>query len=349
MYDVIVSGLGRRALTMTGNQPNLLRIGIFYDGQYFFHVSSYYKYQHSKKTRISIEGLHDFIRHHVAQECDIEPRLCQIVDAHYFRGRFSAKDVRRLSQDTISENPSEDADYKLIGEKLLNDRIFEDILMSANVTLHSMLLKTKPTGEKQEKGVDVWLALEAFEQAIYKKFDIIVLIACDGDYVPLVRKLNTLGTKVMLLSWDFTYTNEQGAEMGTKTSHQLLKEVSYPVKMVDEINRGLEKKDDVIERLFRHEKNIYKSETQDEDISATAIMDTGDDASTETFRSTILSLKDGFGFIKDPINNNIFFHFSTIENADFNSLMVEQPVEYTRVKSQNPNYKYCAGRVWVVT
>ncbi len=41
--------------------------------------------------------------------------------------------------------------------------------------------------------------VEAFELAIYKQFNVLALIACDGDYVPLVRKLNTLGTRVMVL------------------------------------------------------------------------------------------------------------------------------------------------------
>ena len=44
-----------------------------------------------------------------------------------------------------------------------------------------------------EKGVDVSLALETLELAIFKQFNILVLIASDGDYVPLVRKLMQWG------------------------------------------------------------------------------------------------------------------------------------------------------------
>jgi len=67
--------------------PNrLTRIGVFYDGNFFFHVSNYYHYYHPRRARISIAGLHEFIRHHVAasEECDV--KYCRIVDAHYFRG-----------------------------------------------------------------------------------------------------------------------------------------------------------------------------------------------------------------------------------------------------------------------
>ena len=63
-----------------------------------------------------------------------------------------------------------------------------------------------------EKGIDVWLALEAFELAVHKRFDVVALIAGDGDFVPLLRKLNTMGTRVMLLGWDFKYVDQNGNE-----------------------------------------------------------------------------------------------------------------------------------------
>jgi hypothetical protein len=73
---------------------------------------------------------------------------------------------------------------------LFQERVFEDVLMYEGVTTHYL-----PKGRDGEKGIDVWLALEAFEMAIYKRFDVLVLIAGDGDFVPLARKLNTLGTR----------------------------------------------------------------------------------------------------------------------------------------------------------
>ena len=41
---------------------NLTRIGVFYDGNYFLHVSNYYNYSHERKNRLSIAGLHHFIK-----------------------------------------------------------------------------------------------------------------------------------------------------------------------------------------------------------------------------------------------------------------------------------------------
>ncbi|MDR0457168.1 MAG: NYN domain-containing protein, partial [Treponema sp.] len=185
-----------------------------YDGYYFYKISNYYKYEHEKKSRISISGLHEFIRGEVASLTKMDIRQCQIIDAHYFKGRSSAKDL---------------------GEKVQSERIFEDILMRENIVTHYLPLRYNENFGVQEKGIDVWLALEAYELAIYKHFDILVLIAGDGDYVPLVRKLHTLGTQVMLVCWDFSYHNENGDVVETKTSRQLLSEVFFPVPMHQKI------------------------------------------------------------------------------------------------------------------
>jgi uncharacterized LabA/DUF88 family protein len=146
---------------MSNQINNLVRIGIFYDGYYFYKVSNYYKYEHSRKARISISGLHDFIRYEIASILKIEDiRHCQIIDAHYFKGRSSAKEM---------------------GEKVQSERIFEDILMRENIVTHYLPLRYGENNGWQEKGIDVWLALEAYELAIYKRFDVLVLVAGDGD------------------------------------------------------------------------------------------------------------------------------------------------------------------------
>ncbi|RCU33026.1 NYN domain-containing protein, partial [Acinetobacter baumannii] len=63
---------------------------------------------------------------------------------------------------------------------------------------------------EMEKGIDVWLALEALEQSYYKHYDFVVLLAGDGDYLPLLRKLNAFGIRVMLLFWEFEYEDDRG-------------------------------------------------------------------------------------------------------------------------------------------
>ncbi|MDR2160042.1 MAG: NYN domain-containing protein [Treponema sp.] len=285
------------------NNPlnNLVRIGIFYDGYYFYKVSNYYKYEHPRKSRISIAGLHDFIRHETASILKIEDiRHCQIIDAHYFKGRSSAKEM---------------------GEKVQSERIFEDILMRENIVTHYLPLRYGENNTWQEKGIDVWLALEAYELTIYKRFDVLVLVAGDGDYVPLIRKLNTLGTQVMLISWDYSYYNENGGMSETRTSRQLLEEVLYPVVMHERIENG--GTSEIVNSLFVREKRGYPAagtepaaeKTQEQDDKNSAV-------------STILTLKEGFGFIKDEKRNNVFFYYDTLTNRDFDELETGMKVKY---------------------
>jgi uncharacterized LabA/DUF88 family protein/cold shock CspA family protein len=281
---------------------NLVRIGIFYDGYYFYKVSNYYKYEHSRKSRISISGLHDFIRQEIASILKIEDiRHCQIIDAHYFKGRSSAKEM---------------------GEKVQSERVFEDILMRENIVTHYLPLRLGENNSWQEKGIDVWLALEAYELTIYKRFDVLVLVAGDGDYVPLVRKLNTLGTQVMLISWDYSYYNESGGISETKTSRQLLEEVLYPIVMNERIENNLDK--EIINALFVGEKKEFFPSS-----SWNTVLEKPEKGAGEQYaESTIFSLKDSFGFIKDEKINNVFFYYDTLTNKDFDELETGMRVRY---------------------
>jgi uncharacterized LabA/DUF88 family protein/cold shock CspA family protein len=277
----------------------LTRIGVFYDGNYFLHVSNFYNYSHERKSRISIAGLHHFIKNHVAQQEGTGERLCQIVDAHYFRGRLNANEASQQ------------------GNSLFYDRIFDDILSSEGVTTHYLPVKTSQSGIRHEKGIDVWLALEAFELAFYKRFNVLVLIASDGDYVPLIRKLNTLGTRVMVLSWDFEYTNDNGKVMTTRTSQDLLEEVTYPVAMHEIIDNRVRKNEPLINNLFVPQTKQQVFETAKEKAGVNLTLKT----------ATILSLKNGCGFIKYP-PNNLFFHLSNLVGVDFNDLKVDDKVQF---------------------
>lgn len=278
-------------------QDKLSRIAVFYDGNYFFQVSNYYAYGHEKKRRISISGLHNFIRHKVAEFESSEYRLCQIVDAHYFRGRLRADEAQQK------------------GDMLYYERVFDDILMSEGVTTHYLPIRMKQDGQWQEKGVDVTLALEVYELSFYKRFNIVVLVAGDGDYAPLVRKLNSLGIKVMVLSWDFEYTNYSGKKITTVSSQYLLEEVTYPILMHELIDKQSKKVDTKINDIFvpstptRNQTTVSKIET---------LLKKGE----------IMSLKNGYGFIKYP-PNNLFFHFSNLVEVDFNELKIGDSVSFS--------------------
>lgn len=271
------------------------RIGVFYDGNFLLHASNYYNYIHPVKRRLSLGGLHNFIRHRVAEEEGIEPSKCQIAQAHYFRGRLNAAEAAQR------------------GNQLYNDRVFDDILMSEGIQPHYLPLRNLQ-GKKEERGIDVWLSLEAYELAMTGRIDTVVLIVSDTDYTPLMRKLTGLGLRIMLLSWEFEYVNDDGVKMVTKTSHELLSLATYPVAMHDVINYGVQQNNPLISEMF-------------------VAPDPSRQAREQTFEtSEILSLKNGFGFIKYP-NNNLFFHYQGVV-GEFADLNVGDPVEFTIEQNQ---------------
>ena len=168
------------------------------------------------------------------------------------------------------------------------------------------------------------MALEAFELSLHKQFDVVVLIASDSDFVPLVRKLHTLGVRVMLLAWDYEYYDEEGRRRSTVTSQYLWEEVTYPVAMEKFIEND---SDDnfVVSRLFVERKKVIPPGVAEE----VAEVEEG-----ESKTSTIFSLKDGYGFISFPSTNNLFFHFSFLVETDFNDLREGDMVEFTMGKNE---------------
>ncbi|HYV36733.1 MAG TPA: NYN domain-containing protein [Gemmataceae bacterium] len=307
----------------------LTRIGIFYDGNYFSHVSNYYQYYHERRARLSISGLHDFIRDRVSQAENNDTRYCQVVDAHYFRGRLKASEA-------------EDRDL------LYKERVFDDVLVREGVTTHYL-----PLGQGGEKGIDVWLALEAYELAIYKRFNVTVLVTCDGDFLPLIRKLNTLGSRVMLLGWDFKFTDQNGFERETRTAQVLLDEVTYPVMMHQVIDDRAKRSDPLINGLFLPRRDAAVAAQRPASFPAApapVIPSANPPASPSgngltVYTGVVQSLKTGFGFITpDQSGPNMFFFHLDVEGTDFLDLYVGDRVQY--VVGQNDRGP-CAKQVRV--
>ena len=296
----------------------LTTIGVFYDGNYFLHVSNFYNYDHPRRARLSIDGLHRFIEARVGEELG-KPGSARIVESHYFRGRLSAQEAQNR------------------GSVLYYDRVFDDILMSSGVTTHYSPLRNSQNGRRTEKGIDVWLALEAFEQAMLRKLDVVVLIASDSDYVPLVRKIQSLGCRVMVLGWDFEFTTDNGSRMITRTSQDLLQEASNPQLMTAQIDNPRSKEDEeLINGLFvagsaDKKRRVEEVEAPKEPKAKTkevTLEEPTEGKPGDRMESEVFSLKNGYGFIKYP-PNNLFFHHTTVENVDFSELYVNDHVGFT--------------------
>jgi uncharacterized LabA/DUF88 family protein/cold shock CspA family protein len=291
---------------MTTVDQRLTRIGVFYDGNFFIHVSNFYRYVHERQKSISVPGLHEFIRQHVADQEGVDVRFCQIVDAHFFRGRISAK----LADER---------------QKLYAERVFDDILMHEGVVTHYL-----PLRQGSEKGIDVWLALEAFELAVYKRFNVLVLIAGDSDFIPLARKVNSLGTRVMVLGWDFKFMDSKQQEVSTTTSVNLLEEVTYPVMMQQIIDDKTKRENPLIKNMFVADKPSPPPPVRTPPQAGTPPLSPQSATDSDICTGNICGLNAGFGFIRsEPFPNNVFFHFSALTNRDFNTLKVGEPVKFS--------------------
>jgi cold shock CspA family protein len=188
--------------------------------------------------------------------------------------------------------------------------------MRAGVVTHFL-----PLSPRGEKGVDVSFALEAFELAMYKRFGVTVLIAGDGDYLPLIRKLHTIGTRTMVLAWDFKYIDEAGNERETKTSQLLIDEATYRLEMHTVIDARSSKKDQVIDGLF-----VQRKETPPESVEASRPTS---DGSTEPRSGSIVTAQDGYGFVRpDGGGDNLFFHHSSLLDTDYADLAKGDKVIY---------------------
>ena len=166
---------------------------------------------------------------------NVDEQYCHIIEAHYFRGRLSAHTASAADQ-------------------LEKERIFDDVMIKAGILTHYHPLDETNYQHPVEKGIDVMLSVESLDLAYQRQFDVVVLVACDGDYVALVKKLNAIGTRVMLLAWDFSYEYE--TDSGTKkreytrVSQSLINVVTYPQMMSRLIDDRTAQRDAIINGLF---------------------------------------------------------------------------------------------------
>jgi len=345
---------------MAARKKNSLKIGIYYDGYYFYKVSNYYKFDHARQARISVSGLHNFVRSEVSVRVNMDIDLCKVVEAHYFRGRA----------------------IKSGNEKaIVGERYFEDALTKEGVNLHYLPLIRGANNELKEKGIDVSLSLDAYKKAAAKTFDIFVLIAGDGDYLPLVRELQAMGgvpIDVMLLSWDFECSNGDV----TMTSQDLLEEVKYPLQMASVIDDRLNLKNPAITGLFelrQPESANIQAGIEQRPVQANAAAPysplpppfpppaysqpaparrkplTEAEMAQERI-STVLSLNGAGGWIRDVEYNNFYFFYTDVVNRKAEELTVGMALQFRlkfdRIKTEQkdngePSYR-AVGPIYAV-
>jgi cold shock CspA family protein len=183
-----------------------------------------------------------------------------------------------------------------------------------------------------------------------------------------------VGTRVMLLNWDFKYEDFKGETRVTRASQHLLEQATYPVAMHAVIDRGLQEQDEVVENMFVTQSepaafapstntgfgfNGAPTQTPATAVAGAApapaapaapgaprvIRTSGPTAAGPVGTigiSTIKNLKNGFGFVVMP-PNNLFFSYADLSEGDFNDLREGDWVEFT--VGRNHRDEDCARNV----
>lgn len=190
---------------MNEENKTIHSIGLFIDGQYYFRLDR--ALVENKSRRVKLKGLIDFIEKTIATKYGLDRESCVVTETHFFRGRLKANEAKDIKGG------------------LLDERKFEDRLIENDVILHYKHVYYLPDGTPHEKGIDVWFALEAFELALYRDFDFIVMITGDADYEMLARKIKSLKKPAILLSWHY--------EDQDPTAKALKEEMTYRINVND--------------------------------------------------------------------------------------------------------------------
>jgi uncharacterized LabA/DUF88 family protein len=157
------------------------RVIVFYDGNYFKQGQTYFRYM-EKRGWFRLPALHAILEKVIARNFNSQLELTKVVDAHYYDGRTT-------TQVATSDH-------------LQKERDFEMALIRAGIVPHFLPVseKEKPSSTEEDpkfalaqKGVDVQLALDVLDYAHEDRFDLAVLVTGDADFVPLVRKITSIG------------------------------------------------------------------------------------------------------------------------------------------------------------
>lgn len=141
------------------------------------------------QSRLTKEGYNpEFNPDRLAQYVTSEPLYACVVHP-----------VRKFYYDAIDE----DADPEVIKKK----KAYLDKVRSLKDT-HVVLGKIRKSKKKEQKGVDVQLAVDALEAARSGSVDVIALITGDADFVPLVEAIRRAGPHVFVIAFNSTVSTD---------------------------------------------------------------------------------------------------------------------------------------------
>ncbi|MCX2950886.1 NYN domain-containing protein [Lentzea sp. NEAU-D7] len=267
-----------------------VRIGVFYDGTWFAYLSDFYATAHPRGARVSLDGLHDALRWYVHNETGRPLDECVVAEAHYVRGRI----------DTPAES-------------------FDRVLAAAGITRHDL-----PLHNGKEKGVDVLLALEAWDRATTVPLQWVVLLTGDSDFAPLAERLTARGVHVIVPVVDIKTV--QAPPAWTPRTAAPLRAATHFTPGFDELFAPGDQADYPLRRAFVRSSQVVASPVG---------------APRGRRRGTVATWKTGqaHGFITDTRGGSWFVSRDELP-AGLTLLLAGTPVSFTGSPAPMPGRKY---------
>lgn len=291
-----------------GSIKNKTSVAIFYDGNYLNRVSKYYGLNNIVKYRLNISALHHYILDEVTSIASDILSDIYVASSHYYANRHSAAEaVNRKSQ-------------------LHRDRITDDILGGENIDAHYTTYSATPP-YSDDSYISSWLSLDLLDENRVKDFDLVVIIAADSGYIPLINKLNSKGIETMVVGWDTVMS--VGNIVDIKTDDRLFLAAKYTIVVNVAIDQFPDKLDKLLSPIMdrNHEHRAEPQVTSESE---------DDKDSEEVEISEVVTLRNNYGFIRFP-DNNLFFR-SQDYNGDFDQLKVGDVVEFVLHKGADEEY-----------
>ncbi len=76
-------------------------------------------------------------------------------------------------------------------------------------------------GHYEQKEVDVSLAVELLEHALLNHYDVAILVSGDRDFVPVIQKVQSVGKRVEVASYEDFVSNDREIELTADVYHKL--------------------------------------------------------------------------------------------------------------------------------
>lgn len=201
-----------------------IKANLYIDGNFTVHIHKYLAKEFEKT--IDWNKLLEYIKDKISKE---EQKPC-LLESQFFVGTGkTTTDIER-------------------------DYLF-NAMEHARITKHATPLKNKASGGLKEDAVDTNLVFFA-TQDFYKreKYDYLVLLAGDSDFVPLVQGLSDEGVKAFVLYMDFS-----DEHLGTTKTSQYLLELTNIRVDIESLRR--ERVDEKIKSIFMDYNNFSQNRT----------------------------------------------------------------------------------------